>query len=127
MSMGACLVLVALAAFALLPWAVSRRSHCLLRAKFHAIQAQILDKRIAQYEWTIEEARRAGLSSPVGAIQAISEYRPLAEFHRDEKVRYERGMSRPWVSVAPDPGSTASEEQITDAVRGYEKESGAFQ
>jgi hypothetical protein len=124
MSFGASLILIALAAFAILPWAADRREYCLRRMKFHAIQLQILERRIAQYERKVQEARRANFPPPPNAVQAISEYRPLAMYHRDQKARYERGVSRPWVSVAPDPRSTGSDEEIADSIRDWEKRDG---
>jgi hypothetical protein len=124
MSFGASLVLIALAALAILPWAVNRREYCLRRMTFHAIQEQILERRIAQYERAVQEARWATLSPPPSAIQAISEYRPLAIYHRDQKYRYERGMTRPWVSVAPDPRSTRSDEEMADSIRFWNKQHG---
>lgn len=127
MSLGANLILIALAAFAILPWAAERREYCLRRMKFHAIQVQILERRITQYERVVREARRANVPPPPNAVQAISEYRPLAMYHRDQKVRYERGRSRPWVSVAPDPRSTSSDEEIADSLRDWEKRHGPIQ
>ena len=127
MSLGATLTLVALAAIAILPWAAERREFCLRRMKFHAIQVQILEKRIAQYERVVQEARRAKVPPPANAVQAISEYRPLALYHSDQKVRYERGTSRPWVSVAPDPRSTSSDEEMADSIRDWEKRHGPLQ
>jgi hypothetical protein len=69
----------------------------------------------------------ATLSPPSSAIQAISDYRPLAIYHRDQKYRYERGMTRPWVSVAPDPRSTSSEEEMADSIRFWNKQHGRSQ
>ena len=127
MSLGATLTMVALAAIAILPWAAERREYCLRRMKFHAIQVQILERRIAQYERVVQEARRANVPPPANAVQAISEYRPLALYHSDQKVRYERGRSRPWVSVAPDPRSTSSDEEMADSIRDWEKRHGLLQ
>jgi hypothetical protein len=128
MSLGATLILIALAAIAILPWAAERREYCLRHMKFHAIQVQILERRIAQYERVVQEARLANVPPPANAVQAISEYRPLALYHRDQKVRYERGRSRPWVSVAPDnPGPTSSDEEMADSIRDWEKLHGPLQ
>jgi hypothetical protein len=124
MSLGASLIMIALAAFAILPWAAERREYCLRRMKFHAIQVQILERRIVQYERAVEEARGANIPPPANAVQAIEEYRPMAMYHRDQKDRYERGMSRPWVSVATDPRSTSSDEEIADWIRDWEKQHG---
>jgi hypothetical protein len=124
MSLGAILILIALAAFAILPWASKRREYSLRRMKFHAIQEQILEKRIAQYERMVQEARRADLPPPPYALQAISQYRPLLTYHGSQNARYARGMSRPWVSVTPDRRSTLSDEEIADSIRDWEKRHG---
>src|SRR5262249_15564284 len=78
------------------PWAANRREYCLRRMKFHAIQEQAFNRKTAQHERAVQDARRPNRPPPPSAVRAISEYRPLASYHRDQKVRWERGMSRPW-------------------------------
>jgi hypothetical protein len=81
---------------------------------FHAVQEYRFLRKLPQYERRVEEARRANLSPLAADIQTISEYHKDASYHRDQKIRYERGISRPWLSVSPDPGSLLSEDELSD-------------
>lgn len=124
MSFGASLLLVVLAAFVILPWASDRREACLLRLKYHAVQERIFENKIAQYERAIQEARRANRPAPPNATRAIAEYRPDAMYHEDQKARFQRALSRPWVSIVPDPRSMRSDEEISGSIRAWEKRHG---
>ena len=42
-------------------------------------------------------------------------------YHRDQRIRFEPGMSCPWLSVSPDPGSLG-EDESSDTIRTREKE-----
>jgi hypothetical protein len=114
LSIRGLLVLVVLVAVALIPFAESRKEYCRRRILYHSVEELVFLRRILQYERSIEEARRAGLAASPAHLQAIEEYRPLAEYHRNQIRRYQRAAYLPWVSLAPDPGSVVSQSDLSD-------------
>ena len=88
---------------------------------YHAVQEHAFVRKLPEDERRIEEARRAGVPSVASDVQTVADYRGLASYHRDQKMRFELGTSRPWLSVTPDSGSP-SEDELSDAIRKWEKE-----
>jgi len=89
------MAIVALVALALASWLEPRRSEYRVWALYHADQEQRFLRMAADIERYPHGARTAGY---------VTQTRAAAAHHAKEAERYQRGISRPWEAIAPDPG-----------------------
>ena len=86
------MILVAIAALIMAGAVLAKRS-----MDFRALAEEQADSEMASLEY-VDDAR-----GEHGDPQRVARGEQMAAYHRELKIKYERGARYPWLPVAPDP------------------------